>query len=34
MKNSSSEFLETDYRFGFLDPENLWLNFIKNHYFL
>ena len=34
LKNQITEFWKTDYRFGFLDPENLWSNFIKNRYFL
>jgi hypothetical protein len=34
LKNQITKFWKTDYRFGFLDPENLWSNFIKIRYFL
>jgi hypothetical protein len=33
-QKSNYEILKTDYRFEFLDPENLCSNFIKTCYFL
>ena len=34
MRKSSQQFRETDNRFRFLDPENIWSNFMENRYFV